>query len=67
MKATLWREIAVDLHGVEGDVVLDGLIEQKAHAAPVFGDHGHAAFQGVGRVVEGQRLPKELDLVAAAG
>ena len=66
-KGDFVEEIAVDLHGVEGDVVLDGLIEQKAHAAPVLRDHGHAAFQGVGRVVEGQRLPKELDLVGGGG
>ena len=50
------------LHGVEGDVVLDGLIQQQAHAATVLGNHRQARVQrGLG-VVQRELLTEELHL-----
>ena len=41
--------LALDLHGGEGDVPVEALVEEEADAAPVLGDEGHAHLEGRAR------------------
>ena len=49
--------LLLDLHGREGDVPLQALVEEQAHAAPVLGNEGHAHLEGRARRVQGHGLP----------
>ena len=61
-KQELAQKFSIDLHGVEGDIVFNGLIQQQSYAAPVLGNHGHAALERIFGVVKGQGRSKQLHL-----
>ncbi len=53
--------LPVDLHGGEGDVPVQALVQQQAHAAAVLGDEGHAHAQHGARGVQGHLPAVEAD------
>ena len=61
-RAELVQVFALDLHGIEDDVVLDALVQQQAHAAAVLGDHRQARVQRSLGIVQRQLLAEELHL-----
>ena len=59
--------LAVDLHGGEGDVPIEALVEKEAHAAAILGHEGHARLERLGRRVERDVFAVKRDFAARGG
>ena len=60
--ADVVQVFALDLHGVEDDVVFDGLVQKQSHALAVLRNHGDAGAQCVARRAQLQLFAKQLHL-----
>ena len=57
-----FEKIPMDLHGGEHNIILDGLIQQKADAASVLRDKGKPGLESRCCIIERQFLAKQLDI-----